>query len=394
MTLMKKLQAAETATRECFPWPAGTPARVQGDTESFASAFDCFGIYFDKERRGARVFTTLHTFRGKSDEEKARALEAIAASAVTSGACCNPACESRKAGEFVALSACSRCRSVYYCNASCQREDWPAHKAICKRASQGMKPEVAPRVGETTISVDDAATSFSRCATAAVVGASGPIAMLAWIWRSKAGYRGELPSTRGVVPPVVLFELADSETGVWKSPLAMRMSELVDPLCAKGTSPWLEKTSFPVFFVRLIMDETPGGIGAQVRSGERVLCIVTTPARDPRLTKWLTLVHRVPVPILERRLKAMERAEQRSEDVESMYALQLLEARSLIARPVFGEEADLLFGSCAPEDEEADRWVDRTFCNLTAAMDFDASTPLAPVHGLLVSDMEMVFKGR
>ena len=26
---------------------------------------------------------------------------------------------------------CSRCRSAYYCNAECQKKDWPSHKACC-----------------------------------------------------------------------------------------------------------------------------------------------------------------------------------------------------------------------------------------------------------------------
>ncbi len=31
------------------------------------------------------------------------------------------------------LKECSTCRSVRYCGRACQKADWPAHKATCKR---------------------------------------------------------------------------------------------------------------------------------------------------------------------------------------------------------------------------------------------------------------------
>lgn len=29
------------------------------------------------------------------------------------------------------LRHCKRCRNVYYCDAECQRSDWPAHRKVC-----------------------------------------------------------------------------------------------------------------------------------------------------------------------------------------------------------------------------------------------------------------------
>ena len=30
------------------------------------------------------------------------------------------------------MKKCSRCLDAWYCNAECQRADWPAHKKACK----------------------------------------------------------------------------------------------------------------------------------------------------------------------------------------------------------------------------------------------------------------------
>jgi hypothetical protein len=38
-----------------------------------------------------------------------------------------------KASVHGKLKECSTCRSVRYCGRECQKEDWPAHKATCKR---------------------------------------------------------------------------------------------------------------------------------------------------------------------------------------------------------------------------------------------------------------------
>jgi hypothetical protein len=41
---------------------------------------------------------------------------------------CN-CCE--KKGTNVKLNACSQCRSVFYCSAACQKQDWKQHKQAC-----------------------------------------------------------------------------------------------------------------------------------------------------------------------------------------------------------------------------------------------------------------------
>eukprot|EP00697_Spironema_sp_BW2_P002965 gnl/Spiro4/13963_TR7474_c0_g1_i1.p1 gnl/Spiro4/13963_TR7474_c0_g1~~gnl/Spiro4/13963_TR7474_c0_g1_i1.p1 ORF type:complete len:475 (-),score=85.36 gnl/Spiro4/13963_TR7474_c0_g1_i1:91-1485(-) len=46
-----------------------------------------------------------------------------------------------------ALSACSRCGLVFYCNSSCQRADWSEHKLVCvNKAPEGPFPPPGPSV--------------------------------------------------------------------------------------------------------------------------------------------------------------------------------------------------------------------------------------------------------
>ena len=375
--LQEKLCAAESAIRDLFPWPRESPCAVRrrGDQERLAPLFDHFGLFFEEERAGQRVSTALHPFAGKSAGAIDISRENVAASAMSSGVCSNRACPARGGEVVKALSVCSKCRYVAYCGVSCQREDWPAHRAWCKRTTTQHADS-----SSTSVTIDDGSLSFARAATAAVIGASGPIAMLAWIWRSKAGYKGEIPT--GLLPPIVLVELADSDSTAWQPPIAMRVSELLDPLICDG---------IPQMYVRLVMDREPGGLGAQIRSGERVMCIVTTPARDPRRIKALSLAHCVPLPLLARKFKMIERA---AEGDDSTYGVPVLEAHYIIARPVLGDDEALLFGARAEEDMLSDDKVDRAFCNLQHAVGHGPHATSARVHAVLVSDCEITMTVR
>ena len=53
---------------------------------------------------------------------------AAAAAAAGTAAACTTAVEDQKV-----LLACSGCLRVHYCSEACQRADWPAHRARCKR---------------------------------------------------------------------------------------------------------------------------------------------------------------------------------------------------------------------------------------------------------------------
>ena len=44
----------------------------------------------------------------------------------------------------VRLSACKGCSAVRYCNAECQRVDWPAHKLVCKILASDRELMVGP----------------------------------------------------------------------------------------------------------------------------------------------------------------------------------------------------------------------------------------------------------
>jgi hypothetical protein len=54
----------------------------------------------------------------------------VAGSAVRACAGCGITAEVTEHGK---LMACTGCRSVCYCGKACQKADWPAHKATCKR---------------------------------------------------------------------------------------------------------------------------------------------------------------------------------------------------------------------------------------------------------------------
>ena len=45
-------------------------------------------------------------------------------------------CNKRKSAEHDIKGRCSRCQSVYYCDATCQKNHWPTHKLICKRVTK------------------------------------------------------------------------------------------------------------------------------------------------------------------------------------------------------------------------------------------------------------------
>ncbi len=40
-------------------------------------------------------------------------------------------CKAKTKPDGGSLLQCSRCRSVKYCSAACQRQDWPTHKPSC-----------------------------------------------------------------------------------------------------------------------------------------------------------------------------------------------------------------------------------------------------------------------
>jgi MYND finger len=57
---------------------------------------------------------------------------AAAAAAVRGEICSRPGCNETKTSEGKKLLACSKCMALY-CSPLCQRQDWKAHKLVCKK---------------------------------------------------------------------------------------------------------------------------------------------------------------------------------------------------------------------------------------------------------------------
>jgi hypothetical protein len=325
--------------------------------------------------------------------------------AARTGACGNVACASRARGATrPQLKLCGRCHLVGYCCIDCQRAHWPEHKDYCAANALASPSSVA-------VAVDKAVGAFLQMATAAATNASGPIAMLAQIWRQQSGYKGGPPSSaaRGdfPMPPVVLLEIDDAARA---PPAAMRISAL--PMfeimfAAGGGHPekrFVDEISLGPLLLMLLDSDAPPG--PELRSGARVMVVATTPARDPRRTKIMSLTHGVPLADLAQTFRAIERAAADessgdSDDSEDSTALKnqtaiiLLAATQIIARPLDDAEA----AAVPMDDGDAESTADRLLVAATFGNFVDAPgvTPLAPrEHGLrhvvaiIVGDVEML----
>lgn len=101
---------------------------------------------------------------------------------------------------------------------------WPGHKEV-------WKCNAAPKLPAPTsvVTVDLSLAAFHRVATALCIGASGPIAMLSWIWRLRDGYLGtkltvDTPPSKGFspFPPIILIKIVEG----MEPPVNMRISQI------------------------------------------------------------------------------------------------------------------------------------------------------------------------
>ena len=117
------------------------------------------------------------------------------------------------------------------------------------------------------------------------------------MWRKSTGYAGTAPVTSRDTdkyphPPIALIELDDAAR---EPPMAMRISELrlfelltgqvgdAAPAAVAAERAFIDAQALVALCTYVASgDDAPG---ADVRSGARVLCVVTTPARDPRRTR-------------------------------------------------------------------------------------------------------------
>jgi hypothetical protein len=402
------LIAAYEKTRRFFP-PLHDHAENRGDSDDVGPVLRAHGAFFEKTRAGP-VFTSVHAIH-KTDAQKESSREAAAAMVARTGACGNAACASRTSGvPRPQLKLCGRCHLVGYCGVDCQRAHWAAHKDFCKDNALA-NPSSEPVV------VDEAVGAFQQIATAAVNNASGPIAMLAHIWRQRSGYAGgsadAAANHRGgsPLPPVVLLEIDDAARA---PPAALRISALplFDIILSDDGAAHPEKRFVddvmlgPLLLMSLRSDATPG---PELRSGARVMVVVTTPARDPRRTKIMTLTHGVPLETLAKTFRTLERAavdesggdSDDSEDstaYQQQTAVMLLAATQIIARPLDDAEAAVLPMDDGNEESTDERLlVAGTFGNFVDALGVARLAPgehgLRRVVAIIVGEVEMTFRG-
>ena len=68
-------------------------------------------------------------------------------------------CNSCRRGGDIQLLKCSRCKTVMYCSADCQKRDWKAHKPSCKDPNVEIPP---PRIATTSRGAATPPTAVSR----------------------------------------------------------------------------------------------------------------------------------------------------------------------------------------------------------------------------------------
>ena len=82
--------------------------------------------------------------------------------------CASCGCDSKK------LSGCSACRTVFYCDLTCQRADWGAHKNDCKREKVVLRPNrrypLSAPSAQLAASQAKAQEEYSRLLQAALAG--------------------------------------------------------------------------------------------------------------------------------------------------------------------------------------------------------------------------------
>jgi hypothetical protein len=404
------LNTAYERTVRFFP-PLHNQTVRNGGMEDAGPVLHAHGAFFEKTRTGP-TFTSVHGIR-KSDAQKDTLREAAVAMAARTGACSNVACASRVRGvPRPPLMLCGRCHLASYCGDNCQRAHWPAHKSYCRANALASPASAAPVV------IDEAVGAFQQMATAAVGNASGPIAMLAYIWRRQSGYAGVNATSMAQwtggcpLPPVVLLEIDDAARA---PPAAMRISALPMfdiMLSADGVAHPEKRFVDAVDLTGLLMfllrsDSAPG---PELRSGARVMVVATTPARDARRTKIMTLTHGVPLAELAATYRALERAAadksgRYSDDPEDGTAFQqqtavmLLAVTQIIARPLDDAEvAALPLPDGDAEAEVVDLLVARTFGNFIDAPGIASLAPgeqgLQRMMAIIVGDVQMTICGQ
>ncbi|KAF2735855.1 hypothetical protein EJ04DRAFT_522505 [Polyplosphaeria fusca] len=65
--------------------------------------------------------------KGSNEAQRVAACAAVEAPTSTCAVCQNSAASNRSP-----LLRCSRCRGAFYCNTTCQKADWKAHRKLCR----------------------------------------------------------------------------------------------------------------------------------------------------------------------------------------------------------------------------------------------------------------------
>ena len=189
--------------------------------------------------------------------------------------------------DLLPLMMCSGCKLAAYCDKACQKAGWAEHKLRCK--------EKQPTAPSSDWLPSKANQNFHIAARDIISRASGPLAVLHALWTRRMEAQGLPPG----IPPMLHLELASDED--FALPCAWRASAYFPGMPPRAAD-WLNKLEEVKLFISLVTGRVPNPpYDAELRSGERIGVIITTPSHAR--IKFMSLKHGVPLGQLRSRVR-------------------------------------------------------------------------------------------